>query len=67
AGAALLLGWVGPALDVPGAVLDLSPYGHLPKLPGASLAWAPVATLVGIAVVLVGVGLAGLRRRDAVT
>lgn len=67
AGAALLLGWVGPALDVPEAVLDLSPYGHLPKLPGAPLAWAPVATLVGVAAVLVGVGLAGLRRRDAAT
>ncbi|MFF5147214.1 ABC transporter permease [Streptomyces sp. NPDC013157] len=62
--AALLIGWVGPALDAPRLVLDLSPFGHLPKLPGGGMAWGPVATLTGLAVVLVGVGLAGLRRRD---
>ncbi|MGW5094185.1 ABC transporter permease [Streptomyces nodosus] len=64
AGAALLIGWVGPALDVPQIVLDLSPYGHLPKLPGPHMAWTPVLTLTGIAAVLVAGGLLGLRRRD---
>ncbi|MGW0900510.1 ABC transporter permease, partial [Streptomyces goshikiensis] len=34
AGAALALGWVGPALNLPQPVLDLSPFAHLPKLPG---------------------------------
>lgn len=67
AGAVLLLGWVGPALNVPQAVLDLSPFGHLPKLPGADMTWGPVAALTGIAVVLVATGLAGLRRRDMTT
>ncbi|WP_435605212.1 ABC transporter permease [Streptomyces ardesiacus] len=64
AGAVLLLGWVGPALDVPRAVLDLSPYGHLPKLPGGGMSWPPVLTLLLVAGALVGLGLAGLRRRD---
>ncbi|MFD9006512.1 ABC transporter permease [Streptomyces sp. NPDC059582] len=64
AGAVLLIGWVGPALDAPRFVLDLSPFGHLPKLPGGPMAWAPVLTLTGLAVVLVAGGLAGLRRRD---
>ncbi|MFI7385065.1 ABC transporter permease [Streptomyces sp. NPDC049813] len=64
AGAALLLGWIGPALKVPQAVLDLSPYGHVPKLPGAEMAWGPVLVLTLIAAVLVAAGLAGLRRRD---
>jgi ABC-2 type transport system permease protein len=64
AGAALLLGWVGPALDVPQAVLDISPFGHLPKLPGGEMAWTPVAVLTGLAVLMVAAGLAGLRRRD---
>ncbi|GGL89718.1 ABC transporter membrane-spanning protein [Streptomyces fumigatiscleroticus] len=64
AGAVLLIGWVGPALDVPRAVLDLSPFGHLPKLPGGEMAWGPVLVLTGLAVALVAAGLAGLRRRD---
>lgn len=67
AGAVLLIGWVGPALDAPQAVLDLSPFGHLPKLPGGEMSWGPVLTLTGLAVVLVAAGLAGLRRRDLTT
>ncbi|MFF5967622.1 ABC transporter permease [Streptomyces collinus] len=67
AGAVLLIGWVGPALDVPRAVLEVSPFGHLPKLPGGSMEWGPVAVLTGVAVLLVAAGLAGLRRRDMTT
>jgi len=64
AGAVLLIGWVGPALDVPQVVLDVSPFGHLPKLPGGEMSWGPVLALLGVAAALVAVGLAGLRRRD---
>ncbi|MFI1565369.1 ABC transporter permease [Streptomyces sp. NPDC020490] len=64
AGAVLLIGWVGPALDAPQAVLNLSPFGHLPKLPGADMEWAPVLILLALAVALLAAGLAGLRRRD---
>ncbi|WP_225097376.1 ABC transporter permease [Streptomyces sp. CoH27] len=64
AGAALLIGWIGPALNVPRAVLDLSPFGHLPKLPGGHLDWTPVGVLPALAALLVAGGLAGLRRRD---
>ncbi|MCX3287058.1 ABC transporter permease [Streptomyces sp. NEAU-H22] len=67
AGAVLLIGWVGPALDVPQAVLDVSPFGHLPKLPGGTMQWGPVLVLSGLAVLLVTGGLAGLRRRDMTT
>ena len=58
------LGWIGPALDAPQTVLDLSPFGHLPKLPGAEMRWTPVLTLLCAAALLVAAGLAGLRRRD---
>ncbi|MFG2464950.1 ABC transporter permease [Streptomyces canus] len=64
AGAVLLIGWVGPALDVPRTVLDLSPFGHLPKLPGGDMEWGPVLVLLALAAVLVTGGLARLRRRD---
>jgi ABC-2 type transport system permease protein len=67
AGAVLLIGWVGPALDVPQAVLDVSPFGHLPKLPGGELRWGPLAVLTALAVALVAAGLTGLRRRDLST
>ncbi|MFF4044619.1 ABC transporter permease [Streptomyces sp. NPDC001816] len=64
--AILLIGWVGPALNAPQIVLDLSPFGHLPRLPGGGMEWGPVLALAGLAVVLAGAGLAGLRRRDMV-
>ncbi|MFF4571504.1 ABC transporter permease [Streptomyces sp. NPDC001410] len=65
--AILLIGWVGPALNAPQIVLDLSPFGHLPKLPGGGMEWGPVLALTGLTVALVGAGLAGLRRRDLTT
>ncbi|HEY8979979.1 MAG TPA: ABC transporter permease [Streptomyces sp.] len=67
AGVVLLVGWVGPALDVPQLVLDVSPFAHLPKLPGGEMSWAPVGELLVVAGVLVAGGLVGLRRRDLST
>ncbi|WP_030420200.1 ABC transporter permease [Streptomyces sp. NRRL F-5065] len=62
--AVLLLGWIGPALDLPSAVLHASPFAHLPKLPGEAMRWGPPAALTGLAALLTGAGLAALRRRD---
>ncbi|MEV0410252.1 ABC transporter permease [Streptomyces sp. NPDC050448] len=65
AGGALVLGWIGPALNLPQAVLNLSPFAHLPKLPGAqTLAWAPLLVLTALAAALLAAGLTALRRRD---
>ncbi|WP_406862230.1 ABC transporter permease [Streptomyces sp. HUAS MG47] len=64
AGLALVLGWIGPALNLPQAALNLSPFGHLPKLPGPEMAWTPLVALTGIAVALTVAGLWRLRRRD---
>lgn len=67
AGAVLLIGWIGPVLDVPQTVLDVSPFGHLPKLPGREMEWGPVLVLTAIAAALVAGGLGALRRRDLTT
>ncbi|MFD6291051.1 ABC transporter permease [Streptomyces anthocyanicus] len=67
AGTALLLGWIGPALDLPAAVLNLSPFGHLPKLPGGEMTWPPVLTLTAITATLLTTGLTAFSRRDLTT
>jgi ABC-2 type transport system permease protein len=64
AGLALAVGWLGPALDLPQSAMNLSPFGHLPKMPGAEMTWTPVLVLTALAVALVAGGVAGLRRRD---
>ncbi|MGW2860535.1 ABC transporter permease [Streptomyces sp. NPDC001205] len=63
-GLCLSLGWIGPALNLPRAVLDVSPFGHLPKLPGTEMAWTPVLVLTAVAAALVATGVGALRRRD---
>ena len=60
----LLVGLVGPAMGLAQWVLDISPFTHLPKLPGATLTVTPLVWLLAIAVALGVVGLVGFRRRD---
>ncbi|MEU9831573.1 ABC transporter permease [Streptosporangium sp. NPDC048047] len=60
----LLLGQVGALLDLPPAALDLSPFSHLPKLPGGEVTATPLLALTAIAAALVAAGLYGFRHRD---
>ncbi|MFD7666398.1 ABC transporter permease [Streptomyces sp. NPDC059788] len=63
-GGCLGIGWLGPAVQLPQWVMNLSPFSHLPKLPGGEATAAPFLWLFGLTAVFVAVGLAGLRRRD---
>ncbi|MGE5285754.1 MAG: ABC transporter permease [Micromonosporaceae bacterium] len=62
--ASLMLGEFGPVFGLKQWAMDLSPFTHLPKLPGAAFAVPPLAWLTVAAALLVAAGLAGLRLRD---
>ncbi len=60
----LVLGQLGPVLRLRQWAMDVSPFTHVPKLPGGEMRYAPVAWLVAVTVVLTAAGLTGFRRRD---
>ncbi|WP_432824796.1 ABC transporter permease [Dactylosporangium sp. CA-092794] len=45
-------------------VIDVTPFAHVPKLPGSAFTVTPVLWLTLVAAALAAAGLAGLRRRD---
>jgi ABC-2 type transport system permease protein len=61
---AAILVLLGPTLRLPQPVQDISPFTHVPKLPGAPVTATPLIWLAAVAVVLAATGLAALRRRD---
>ncbi|MFN2496741.1 MAG: ABC transporter permease [Pseudonocardiaceae bacterium] len=60
----LLLGQLGALLDLPAAVLDISPFTHLPRVPVEDVTAPPLLALLAVAVALTVTGLALFRRRD---
>ncbi len=60
----LLLGQLGPALHLPQWAMDVSPFTHVPKLPGGELTAIPIGWLLVVGVALAVAGLIGFRRRD---
>ncbi|MFD0823524.1 ABC transporter permease, partial [Micromonospora zhanjiangensis] len=63
----VLLGLVGASLQLNQRLLDVSPFVHIPKVPGGTFSATPLVWLTAVAVLLGGAGLAGLRRRDVPT
>jgi ABC-2 type transport system permease protein len=63
-GACFVLAFLGTLLSLPDWVLDVSPVEHVPELPAADFAVAPLPWLCAVAAALMAVGFAGFRRRD---
>ena len=59
-----VIGQLGVGLALPEVVIDLSPFSHVPAVPASDLDLLPLVLLTVVAVVLHGVGIAGVRRRD---
>ena len=62
--ACLLILLVGETLQLDQWLLDISPFTHIPHVPGGAVALTPLITLTAVAVVLGGLGIGGLRRRN---
>lgn len=60
----LLLGQLGAVLRLSQWALDVSPFTHIPRLPGGQLAGPPLIWLTAGAAALTAAGLWGFRRRD---
>jgi ABC-2 type transport system permease protein len=60
----ILVAEVGPILEVPQWVLNLSPFTHTPKLPGSSWSMLPLIVMSTVAVTIAVLGMVGIRRRD---
>lgn len=56
--------WLGALLELPSALVRLTPWHALPVIPGHPMEWAPVLATTVVAVLLLVVGLVGYRRRD---
>ncbi|WP_282771805.1 ABC transporter permease [Saccharomonospora viridis] len=64
AAAFLLLSLFGPVLQLDQAVLNASPFQHVPQLPSEDFTAAPMLWLTLVAAGLVTAGVVGFRRRD---
>ncbi|HEY2948647.1 MAG TPA: ABC transporter permease [Micromonosporaceae bacterium] len=60
----LFLGQIGALLRLGQALLDVSPFTHVPKVPATDLSAVPLLWLAGIAALLMVAGFVGFRRRD---
>ena len=63
-GVVVVIALFGQVLQLSRWLLDISPFTHVPKLPGGAVSAAPLLWLSLAAVATCAVGLAALRRRD---
>jgi ABC-2 type transport system permease protein len=62
----VVAGELGPVMNLPDWVQSVSPYRHVPDLPGGTFSLEPVLVLLLVAVGLASLGAAAFRRRDVI-
>ncbi|HEX6577994.1 MAG TPA: ABC transporter permease [Jiangellaceae bacterium] len=60
----VLIGQLGQLFGLPQAVVNMSPFTHLPAAPAAEVTALPLLVLMLVAVAFAAVGIASFRRRD---
>jgi ABC-2 type transport system permease protein len=60
----IVVGEFGPLMDLPSWTLEISPFAHLPSLPGGQAELGPTAWLLALAAALFVVGVLAFQRRD---
>ncbi|HKA03038.1 MAG TPA: hypothetical protein VKD67_01875, partial [Acidimicrobiales bacterium] len=60
----VVIGMFGTLLDLPAAVLDLSPFEQTPSVPASAWHAAPIVALVAVGAAITALGLGAFRRRD---
>jgi len=65
-GVSFVFGQLGALFDLPQAVLNLSPFTHVPTVPAEPVTWAPLVVLTAIAAALTAVAVVVHDRRDLV-
>jgi ABC-2 type transport system permease protein len=61
---AYLLDLLGPAIDLPDWVVDLSPFSHVAVAPAQAVAWTATAMMCAVAVGAGALGAVAFTRRD---
>ena len=60
----VVVGLFGELFELPGWLMDVSPFQHVPQVPVADASVGSALALLAVAAGLVAVGVVGLRRRD---
>ncbi|MPY98939.1 MAG: ABC transporter permease [Actinophytocola sp.] len=63
-GYGLFIGMLGPLLQLPGWLNNLSPFSHVPQLPAVDVEVTPLVLLTAVAAALVALGFGAFRQRD---
>lgn len=65
-GVAFALGELGATVGLPDWLIDVSPFAHVPQLPGGTFTWTPSVVMLAIAAVVTLAAFVTYRQRDVV-